>query len=224
MEVVLARFALQQQEAQRQQAEIQKQMFAQLIATISRTADSDIPRTPSQKKRKGNIAQDPDGDDVNVTLSPEPSPAETTPAPRRSPRRKVKIEPMMTAQSRNRRKVGNKKVGKVGNKKGGKSGVQLKRTLSFNEAFRAGKRIQKPEDVRNLRKLLGAKIAVLDQKLFANRYHDREDRFIKDLFFEDVSPLISELIGVPGHDFTDFSLPARCMQLCKDIVKKKTIL
>ena len=97
---------------------------------------------------------------------------------------------------------------------------KLKRTLSYEQAFRAGKRQQKTVKERMLRKLLAARLTVLEPALVRGEFHDEEDKFLLDDFFEKVSPIVYGVTG-PPDDCSDEELPGKCLVMTKDIMKKR---
>ena len=97
---------------------------------------------------------------------------------------------------------------------------KLKRTLSYEQAFRAGKRQQKTAKERMLRKLLAARLTVLEPGLVRGEFHDEHDKFLMDDFFEKVAPIVYGVTG-PPDDCSDDELPGKCLVMAKDIMKKR---
>lgn len=101
-----------------------------------------------------------------------------------------------------------------------KSSGSLKRTLSYETAFRQGLRKQKSTKERMLRKILGARLSPLEPALLRGDFHDSFNRFKQDEFFDHVSPIVYSITGTP-EECSDDELPGKCMVMAKDIMKKK---
>ena len=85
----------------------------------------------------------------------------------------------------------------------------LKRTLSYEQAFKAGKRQQKTVKERMLRKMLNARLTSLEDKLMRGYFHDEDDKFKLDDFYETVSPIVYSVTGAPD-ECNDEELPGKC--------------
>ena len=92
----------------------------------------------------------------------------------------------------------------------------LKRSLSFDQAFRAGVRMQKPQRMRVLRKTLSLRLGTVEDKMLRGDFHDERNRFKQDDFFDEVSPIVYSITG-PPEDCSDEELPHQCLVMAKDL-------
>ena len=98
-------------------------------------------------------------------------------------------------------------------------GQKLKRTLSYEQAFRAGKRQQKSFKERMLRKVLAGRLAQLEPALMRGEFHI-DDKFDSDHFFQEVAPIVYSVTGAPDS-CSDEELPGKCMIMAKDIMRRR---
>ena len=191
-------------------AMLRQQMDQQriMVETLQRLATNQAPQPapqlapqtpplPSKAERKKTLEAkiDDNGNDDNQNAAKE----EVLIRP--------KAEPQVTPQVTRKPKVTRKPR-------------SLKRTLSYEQAFKAGKRQQKTAKERMLRKMLNARLAPLEQQLMEGHFHDETDRFKLDEFYETVSPIVYSVTG-PPDECSDEELPGKCMVMAKDIMKKR---
>ena len=71
-----------------------------------------------------------------------------------------------------------------------------------------------------LRKLLAARLAPLEAQLMEGYFHDEDDKFKLDDFYETVSPIVYSVTGAPD-ECSDEDLSGKCMVMGKGIMKKR---
>ena len=202
MESLVLMMQRQMQQQMKQQMQVMEQirlLSGQQHGTpetpVLQTRNQQPTPSPSEKK---NVAKSPSpSEKKNVAKSPL----------RRSPRLKslrvAKLEPSPLKPSET----------KIASR-------QLKRTLSYDKALRAGARKQKSQKMRMLRKMLSGRLSVLEPDFLSGEFHNEHNKFLEDEFFEAVSPIVYAVTG-PPEDCSDEELPGVCLKMAKDIMRKR---
>lgn len=168
------------------------QEVRKLAAKSAKTPAAKTPVTPVVQARAKE-------ETPNVPVhSPRRSPRR---AKKRSPPKRVKVEVDLAESPQKKPKT-------------------LKRTLSFSEAIRSGKRRAKGPKEKMLRALVSARVAPIVDEFCAGKFHDEFSKLKNQEFFDAVSPIVLQITG-PPEDCSDEEMPGKCMVLAKDILRKK---
>lgn len=171
-----------------------KKMAASVSKTPAAVATPNVPKTPIVPARVKEV----------TPIVPLHSPPDRRRSPRhqkRSPPKCPKAEVDLAASPPKKPKT-------------------LKRTLSFTEALRSGKRRAKSKKEKMLRALVSARVAPIVDQFCAGKFHDQFSKLKNQEFFDAVSPIVLRITG-PPEDCSDEETPGKCMILAKDILRKK---
>ena len=194
----------------RTQMEQQQQQQQQMLQMIQRLATNQIPAPPAA------ATQAPE-----TPVLQQPKLQQPTPSPRRSPRLAVKKSPRRSPRLAVKESPRLKRSRSMSNSPGRKKIKTLKRSLSYDQAFRSGVRVQKPQKLRLLRKTLSLRLTPVEARMMNGEFHDKiTNKFKQDNFFDAVSPIVYSITG-PPEELSDEDLPHQCLVMAKDILKKK---
>ena len=194
----------QMQQQQKQQQEMMKMI--QMLASSNQQKQSPPTAAPETPVLQQQLQQ--------PTPSPRRSPRHIKRSPSSSSRRSPRLAEKNSPRLKRERSLSNDFPKK-------KKIKQLKRSLSYDKAFRADNRMQKSQKTHMMRKALSLRLAPLEDKLLNGDFHDPETKkFKQDYFFDEVSPIVYSITG-PPEDCSDEDLPHQCLVMAKDILKKR---